>query len=166
MAERFVYEDARQLVIENHRIGAASHPRRIEEVNRALRDDAESLLESLHATPAFAQTDRLEAFLDRAVAAADRWAGNHDLRAPLIQHGSFRIDVPTFRDFVPVARLCVDDRARDGEHRTVIGLEQLLLVAELDAAHIAIEIELGVGNLLGGLRQANRLVLPGGLGPP
>src|SRR5438270_13674250 len=100
MAERFVNEDARQLVIENHRIGAATHPRRIEEVNRALRDDAESLLESLHATPALAQTDRLEALLDGAVAAADRCAGNHDLPSHLIQHGSFRIDVPDFSDFV------------------------------------------------------------------
>src|SRR6267378_1824306 len=70
------------------------------------------------------------------------------------------IAVPHFRDFIPITRLRVDYGLRDGEHRPVVGLEELLLVAERDAAHVAVEVELGVGNHGRRVGQTNRLFHP------
>src|SRR6266550_5306650 len=72
MTERFVDEDAGELVVQNDGIRAAAHPRRVEQVDRALGDDAELILEVLHAVPPFAQPDRLESLFDVAVAPPDR----------------------------------------------------------------------------------------------
>ena len=74
MPEGFVDEDARELIVENHGIGAAAHAGSVEQVDGALRDDAKLMLEVLDAVPAFAQPDRLEPLLDGAVAPRDRRA--------------------------------------------------------------------------------------------
>ncbi len=54
MSKRLVDEHTRQLIVENHRVGAAAHARGREQVDRALRHDAKLRLEVLDAVPALA----------------------------------------------------------------------------------------------------------------